>query len=197
VVHDGGLLIFPTDTVYGIGCDPMRLDAVERIYRSKHRPRGRPLSLCLPTVAELLEYVDGNALATMAARRFLPGPLTIIVERPAFIDMRVSAGLPTLGLRVPNHAVCTAILERCGPLASTSANLSGEQAYLGDRGDSTAAGEFPDADLLIESGPTPCGRESTVIDLSDRRPRLVREGALPVERLEQVLGKLARPFAPS
>lgn len=154
------------------------------------------MSLCLASVAELLEYVDGNPLATMVARRFLPGPLTIIVDRPAFIDMRVTAGLPTVGLRVPDHPVCIAILERCGPLASTSANLSGGAAYLGD-GDDEREAELPDADLLIESGPTPHGRESTIVDLSDHRPRVLREGALPVDVLERVLGTLARPFPAS
>jgi L-threonylcarbamoyladenylate synthase len=186
VVLGGGTVIFPTDSVYGIGCDPQRPEAVARIFALKGRPLGKPLALHVASVAEFLEYAAGNALAEEAARAFLPGPLTLVVARPAFVDARVTAGLPTLGLRVPNHPLCLAILERCGPLAATSANMSGMPSYTG----ANAAG-LPEADLLVDDGPTPFRTESTILDVSQAVPRLVREGVIPTETLERRLGPIA------
>ena len=116
-------MILPTDTVYGIGCDPAQPEAIARIFTLKGRPEYKPLALHLASVSELLEYAGDNRLAALAARHFLPGPLTIVVRRPDFVDERVSAGLRTVGLRVPAQNLCLAVLERTGPLAATSANL--------------------------------------------------------------------------
>jgi L-threonylcarbamoyladenylate synthase len=192
VIARGGTLIFPTDTVYGIGCDPVRPSAVARIFALKNRPAHKPLSLHFASVEEMLEYAPGNAFARELADSFLPGPLTTIVHRPGHVDASVTAGAGTLGLRVPKHALCRTILERCGPLAATSANLSGLPAYTGD----TFATELPDADLFVDDGPTPLGAESTIVDVSGNLPRLVREGAISVDMLEHVLGRIERPAGP-
>ncbi|HEV7179072.1 MAG TPA: L-threonylcarbamoyladenylate synthase [Candidatus Baltobacteraceae bacterium] len=188
VIYGGGTVIFPTDTVYGIGCDPYRPDAIDRIYGAKKRPDNKPLSLHLATVAEFLEYLQGNAMGTLAARRLMPGPVTIIVRRPAFISEDVSSGLATVGFRVPDDPLCSAILERCGPLAATSANTSGQRPYYG-AGD---AETLPPADLHVENGPTKYGAESSVIDLSSAQPRLLREGVLTLEYLSERLGPVVR-----
>ena len=188
VVQRGGVVIFPTDTVYGIGCDPMQAASVERIFMLKNRPRSKPLSLHFSTTVEMLEYAPGQTLAAAAAGAFLPGPLTLIVRRPAFVSDEVTAGRPSVGLRVPKHELCLAILERCGPLAATSANISGSPAFNG----SGMAAELPAADLWIDDGPTPLGAESTIIDVTGKIPRLVREGAISVTMLEQVLGPIER-----
>ena len=188
VVHGGGTVIFPTDTVYGIGCDPARIDAVDRIYGAKQRPDHKPLSLHLATVAEFLEYVDGNPVQTFAARKLLPGPVTLIVRRPAFISEDVSSGLPTLGFRVPDDPLCSAILERVGPLAATSANTSGERPFYG--GDDVDT--LPAADLLVHNGPTKYRAESSVLDISGSTPRLLREGVYSFEYLTERLGAIVR-----
>jgi len=194
VIQRGGTAIFPTDTVYGIGCDPMRASAVDAIFALKGRPRDKPLSLHFGSVTELLEYAGENALARVAAEAFLPGPLTLVVARPSFVDARVTAGLPTLGLRVPKHEVARVILERCGPLAGTSANLSGEPAYTGDR----FSGEvLPAADIRVDDGPTPLRAESTIVDVTSSRARLIRLGAVDLAALEAVLGRVERPPAAS
>ena len=188
VIYGGGTVIFPTDTVYGIGCDPFRTDAIDRIYGAKNRPDHKPLSIHLATVAEFLEYLQGNAMGTLAARRLMPGPVTIIIRRPAFINEDVSSGLATIGFRVPDDALCSAILERVGPLAATSANTSGQRPYYG-------AGDFdtlPAADLLVENGPTKYAAESSVIDISSVQPRLLREGVLSLEHLSERLGPIVR-----
>lgn len=183
-VQGGGTVIFPTDTVYGIGCDPVRSDAVERIFALKGRARTKPLSLHFASVAELLEYAPGNGLAAALAHRFLPGPLTLIVARPPYVDPGVTGGLPSLGLRVPKHEICRVILERCGPLAATSANLSGSPPFTGG----PAVGELPLADVRVDDGPTPLRIESTIVDVTAERARVVREGAIGIALLEALLG---------
>jgi L-threonylcarbamoyladenylate synthase len=186
IVRRGGVAIFPTDTVYGIGCDPAQEVSVERIFASKGRPRSKPLSLHFGSVEELLVYAAGNELAASAAQHFLPGPLTIVVRRPPSVGAFVTGGLGTLGLRAPKHALCQAILNSSGPLAATSANLSGSAAYSGTR----SVTELPDADVFVDDGPTPLGAESTVIDVCGKQPRLVREGAIKLAMLEAVLGPI-------
>ncbi len=188
VIQRGGTAIFPTDTVYGIGCDPMRASAVDAIFALKGRPRDKPLSLHFGSVTELLEYAGANALARVAAEAFLPGPLTLVVARPSFVDARVTAGRPTVGLRVPKHEVARVILERCGPFAGTSANLSGKPAYTGER----SGDVLPAADIRVDDGPTPLRTESTIVDVSGSVPRLIRAGAIALERLESVLGQVDR-----
>jgi L-threonylcarbamoyladenylate synthase len=188
VVLRGGTVIFPTDTAYGIGCDPFDLDAIARIYGAKNRPANKPLSLHLASVAEFLEYARDQREVAAAVRRLLPGPVTIILRRPAFVERDVSAGLPTLGYRVPDDPLCSAILDRCGPLAATSANTSGERPYFGG-GDLSA---LPPADLVVENGPTKYGRESSVIDFSGPQPVLLREGVVPYERLSELVGPIVR-----
>ena len=187
-IFGGGTVIFPTDTVYGIGCDPFNALAIGRIYGAKERPQHKPLSLHLATVAEFLEYAHEYREAVAAARRLMPGPVTIIIPKPAFISTEVTSGLNTLGFRVPDDPLCSAILERCGPLAGTSANASGERAYYGG-GDWE---DLPPADLLVENGPTQYQKDSTVLDMTGRQPVVLREGVLSVERISELLGTVGR-----
>ncbi len=189
VVFGGGTVIFPTDTVYGIGCDPYNPAAVDAVYASKQRPADKPLSLHLATAAEFAEYAAEHPEAIGAARRLMPGPVTIILAKPSFIDQEVTAGLATLGFRVPDDSLCARMLERCGPWAATSANASGESAYCG-------AGDWemlPPADLLVENGPTKYARESTVIDMTGPHIIVVREGVVSVDKLTELLGPSVRP----
>ncbi|MDQ6930210.1 MAG: L-threonylcarbamoyladenylate synthase [Candidatus Eremiobacteraeota bacterium] len=190
VIYGGGTVIFPTDTVYGIGCDPFLTGAIDRIYGAKQRPDHKPLSIHLPSVSEFLEYLGDTltATATLAARRLMPGPVTIILRRPAFILEDVTSGLATVGFRVPDDPLCAAILDRVGPLAATSANTSGQRPYYGG-GDVES---LPPADLLVENGPTKYGAESSVLDLSSAEPRLLREGVLSLEHLAERLGPIVR-----
>jgi L-threonylcarbamoyladenylate synthase len=184
----GGTLVFPTDTVYGIGASAGRLDAVARIFELKHRPRSKPLALHLGSLDEALAYAAGNPLAVRVMRALLPGPVTIVVARPAAIDPLVTGGSATVGVRVPAHPLCAALCARCGPLAATSANESGRPSF---KGDGPLAG-LPAADLAILDGPTPLRGESTVIDVTGKQIRLIREGMVPVARLEEQFGAVVR-----
>lgn len=188
VIFDGGTIIFPNETSYGIACDPYRSSAVDRVYAAKQRPDEKPLTLHVATPAEFLEFAPRNALAILAARRLLPAPCIVIVRKPQFISDEVTAGMPTLGFRVPDEPLARAILERCGPLAVTSANASGRPAYRGGADHR----ELPSADLLIENGPTRYEGEASIVDLSGATARLLREGVVKYERLAELLGPIER-----
>ena len=187
-IRSGGVVVMPTDTVYGIFCDPAQPAAIERIYALKNRPREKALALHAGDVEAFLGIVGENAVARELARAFLPGALTVIAERPANVPAAVAAGKTTIGVRVPDHALCLAILAATGPLAGTSANLSGRPAFSGG----AVPPDFPDADLLVDDGVTPLETESTVIDVSQPRAHLIRAGAIPVANLEKVLGTRLR-----
>jgi L-threonylcarbamoyladenylate synthase len=184
----GGVIIFPTDTVYGIGGLPSRPKTIERIFRLKGRAETKPLGLYFASVDALAPYLRGNAAAERVARTWLPGPLTIIVKRPPAVPAAVAGGLDSIGLRVPGDELARAIISRTGPLAATSANVSGSPAYRGG----PDHGGLPGADLFIDAGPSPLGVESTVLDLSGPQPLLVREGAIATADLEKLLGPIGR-----
>lgn len=135
-----------------------------------------------------MEYVEDPATAALV-RSLLPGAVTVIVRRPEHVGAFVTAGLATVGLRVPDHPLLAKILERSGPLAGTSANVSAQPAYTGD-GDFAA---LPEADLFVDAGPTPRRGESTIIDVSGAQPRLIREGVVSVSDLERIVGPIERP----
>ena len=189
VIFAGGTIIFPNDTSYGIACDPYRSRAIDRVYGAKRRPDNKPLTLHVATPAEFLEFSRDNPHAILAAKRLLPGPVTLIVRRPVFISDELTAGMPTIGFRVPDEPLARAILERCGPLAVSSANPSGAAPYRGGDG---AEAELPQADLLIEHGATRYNLESSIVDLTAMPPRVLREGAVSFERLTELLGPLER-----
>ncbi|MDP9025878.1 MAG: L-threonylcarbamoyladenylate synthase [Candidatus Eremiobacteraeota bacterium] len=188
IVFSGGTIVFPNDASYGLACDPHRSEAIDRIYHAKGHPDHKPLTLYVATPAEFLEYARGNSIAPLAAKRLLPGPVTLVVRKPGFISEELTAGMPTLGLRVPDDAIAHAILERCGPLAVSRANLNGRPQYRGNGNLENLA----TCDLLIEGGPPLYELESSIVDLTVSPPRLLRAGAMSFERLSELLGPLER-----
>jgi L-threonylcarbamoyladenylate synthase len=188
-IFGGGTVIFPNDTSYGIGCDPYHSQAIDRIYAAKGRPDNRPLTIHVASPQEFLEYASDNALAVLAAKRLLPGPVILLVRKPAFISDELAAGLQTLAFRVPDDPFARMLLERCGPLAGTTVNPIGGPPYRGDDDRSM----LPPADLLVEHGPPRYDRESSIVDLSGPHARLLREGAVPASRLAELLGPIERP----
>jgi L-threonylcarbamoyladenylate synthase len=188
-VFAGGTVIFPNDTSYGIGCDPYRSEAIDRIYAAKGRPDNRPLTMHVASPQEFLEYAGDNPLAVLAAKRLLPGPVILLIAKPRFISDELAAGLQTLAFRVPDDPFARLLLERCGPLAGTTVNRNGLPPYRGDDDRSM----LPPADLLVEHGPTRYDRESSIVDLTSSHARLLREGAIPAGRLAELLGPIERP----
>ena len=188
-VFDGGTVVFPTDTSYAIGCDPFRNEAVDRVYAAVGRPDAAPLTIHLASAQEFLEYARDNQLAMLVAKRLLPGPLILLIRKPAFLGDELTAGLQTVAVRVPDASLAQTLLERCGPLAGTTANPRGGKRYLGDDDVSM----LPQADLLIKNGPTPYESASTIVDITGAHPRLLREGAITERRLTELLGPIERP----
>jgi tRNA threonylcarbamoyl adenosine modification protein (Sua5/YciO/YrdC/YwlC family) len=188
-VRAGGTLIFPTDTVYGIGCAPDDAQAVAAVFAAKRRPHDRPLSLHVARVEDALHFLTELSPAVqMLMDQFWPGPLTIIVRRASHAIAAAALGGATIGLRCPDDDACRAILTATGPLAATSANISGESAY--DGGDDDVA-RLPDASLALLKGPTSLRRESTILDCTGAMPKILRSGALRADTLRAALAGIA------
>ena len=190
-VADGGIIIFPTDTVYGIGCAAEDDAAVESIFAAKRRPADKPLAVHLASPELAGRYSRRlSPAARLLIEKFWPGPLTIIVERREGVCDAAARGGPTIALRCPDDDACRAILTATGPLAATSANISGAPAYDGGED----LGGLPDASLAIIAGRTKQRRESTVLDCSTDAVRLVRQGALEAADVASAIAGIA-PFA--
>lgn len=189
----GGLVGLPTETVYGLGANALSAAAVRAIFEAKGRPADDPVIVHLAAASELDRVAVGNDWALQLAGRFWPGPLTLVLPKRAEIPSEVTAGLGTVGVRVPAHPVAQGILEACGlPIAAPSANLFGRPSPT------TAQHVLDDLDgridAVVDSGPTSVGVESTIVDLSSEVPRLLRPGGVAAEAIEAVLGtQLALP----
>lgn len=183
-IRRGGLVIFPTETVYGIGCNALDVTAVRALYAAKSRPYDKPLLLHLHSLeqAEELAYIDDTARRLL--QTFTPGPLSVIVRKKEIVPAQVTSGGESVGLRFPDHPVFLAIARRAGvPIAATSANRSGSASATDGR-----SAAFTDAaDVIIDGGVCAYSVESTIISLTGETPKFLREGAISQERLLEVL----------
>lgn len=182
VLRAGGLVAFPTETVYGLGANALDAQAVQRIFAAKGRPADNPLIVHLAT-AEHLPRVAATItdLASTLAAQFWPGPLTIVVDAGELPDV-TTGGLHSVAVRVPAHPVARAIIAAAGvPVAAPSANRSGRPSPT--TADHVAADLGTDIDLLIDGGATGLGLESTVVDARSDQPLIYREGAVTREQL--------------
>ncbi|WP_370591934.1 L-threonylcarbamoyladenylate synthase [Roseomonas sp. KE0001] len=196
LLRQGGLVAFPTETVYGLGADARNPEAVARIFAAKGRPRFNPLISHFPEAEAAFAEVVADDRARRLAARFWPGPLTLVLPRApgSRIDLLTGAGLPTLAVRVPAHPLARALLRAAAvPVAAPSANPSG-------RVSPTTAPHVLDGlsgriDAVLEGGACAVGLESTVLDLSGPRPVLLRPGGVAAEAIAALLGPLDRPAA--
>jgi len=190
VLRGGGLVAFPTETVYGLGAHALDPAAVERIYRAKGRPAYNPLIVHVATVDAARALSSAwPAAADRLAERFWPGPLTLVVPRAAAIPDAVSAGLPTVGVRVPAHPVAHALLVEAGiPVAAPSANRSSHVSPTTAEHVRRSLGAR--VDLVLDAGPTPVGIESTVLSLAGAVPTVLRPGSISLAELRGVLGEV-------
>jgi L-threonylcarbamoyladenylate synthase len=187
VLRGGGVVAFPTDTFYGLAADPRQAGAVREVFARKGRAAGE----ALPLVAVSMESVEafcgplggeGRRLATA----FWPGPLSLLIDAPASVDRAVHAGTGAVAIRVPDHPVARALAGALGvPIVATSANRSGEPPARV----ASALAALGETLWVIDAGETPGGRPSTIVDARATPPRLVRDGAVPWDR---VLGSLTR-----
>lgn len=197
ILRDGGLVAFPTETVYGLGADATNDRAVARIFAAKSRPEINPLISHLATVDEAESYGRFSEAAKKLARAFWPGPLTFVVERSAScaISQLCSAGLDSVALRVPNHPVALTLLKEVGrPVAAPSANRSGRISPTTAEHVRRSLGSA--VDMIVDGGPCTVGLESTVIQFEGDAVRLLRPGGLPRQEIERVLGQLLQEMKP-
>jgi len=189
ILAQGGHVAFPTDTVYGVGAHAFQPDAVERIYAAKIRPRDKAIPILLAQPDDLVLVAEGiTETAWLLAERFWPGGLTLVLPKKANVPDVVSAGGPTVAVRVPDHPVPLALIAALGaPLAATSANLSGHpspataqevEAELGGR-----------IELILDGGRCPGGIPSTVLDLTTDPPTVLRTEAIAVEEIKASLAE--------
>jgi L-threonylcarbamoyladenylate synthase len=188
VLARGGLVAFPTETVYGLGADASNETAVRRIFAVKGRPADHPLIVHLARAEQLRDWVlQVPAAAWRLAEAFWPGPLTLVLPRAPHVLDVVTGGQDTVGIRIPSHPVAQALLQRFGGgIAGPSANRFGRISPT------TAAhvrAELGDAvDLVLEGGQSQVGIESTIVDLSSAQPALLRPGIIGARRIATVLG---------
>ena len=190
ILRQGGLVAIPTETVYGLGANALDEAAVHKIFEAKGRPQDNPLIIHVPGPQWLPRYCeDVPPLAYTLARKFWPGPLTMILKRKKVVPDATTAGLDTVGVRCPDHQVTLAIIREAGvPIAAPSANTSGRPSCT------CAADCLEDMegkiDAVVDGGPCQVGVESTIVDLTCDPPRLLRPGGMPLEALEEVVGPL-------
>ncbi len=195
IIQRGGLVAFPTETVYGLGVDALNEDAVLRLFEAKKRPLDNPPIVHVAHVEEIYPLVaEVPKKAELLMQKFWPGPLTLIFKHAADVPKVTVAGLDTIAIRMPKHKVAAALIAQSHrPIAAPSANLAGKPSPT------TAQHVYEDLngriDAIIDGGATNIGVESTVVDLTSDPPMLLRPGGTPFEILKQVLGDLRlHPF---
>lgn len=186
----GGIVAVPTDTLYGLAADPFSAEAVERVFAAKGRTADRALPLIAADIDQIEDQLgllppDGRRLAAA----YWPGPLTLLMPRPATMPENVTGGLAHVGVRVPAHAVARGLCRACGrPLTATSANRSGAPASADPDDVVRALGEG--VELLLDAGPTPGGMPSTIVNVSGPQVRLVRAGAISWKEVQACLARV-------
>lgn len=185
LLRAGGLVAFPTDTVYGLGAMLMDAQAIDQLYVVKGRDAAKAIAVLLGDEADLAQVAGSwSSVAGRLAQRFWPGPLTLVLPAHPALPVNLSP-LPTVGVRMPDHPVALALLRRTGPLAVTSANLSGQPSTT------TAAevyaqlsGRIP---LILDGGQTPGGQPSTVVDCTGSELVILRQGPITMQQLVDLI----------
>jgi L-threonylcarbamoyladenylate synthase len=185
LLRSGGLVAFPTETVYGLGANALDEVAVRRIFHAKGRPFSSPLIVHVASIEMARALAsEWSPHAELLARRFWPGPLTIVVPKASHVPGVVTAGLPSVGLRIPAHPMARALIEAAQiPVAAPSANRFTELSP-------TTAENVPEglADMVLDGGPCTVGIESTVVSLAGATPKILRPGMITQTEIENVIG---------
>jgi len=185
VLASGGLVAFPTDTVYGVAAGLFNVRGINRLYEAKARSANKAIAVLIGEVEQLQQLTpEFGGAAQRLAEKFWPGALTLVVTKQAGLPENLSP-LPTVGVRMPDHTFARALMRAAGPLATSSANLSGEANTL-------TARQVLDQlegriELLLDGGDTPGGVPSTVVDCTQQPPKVLREGALPAQDIYRAL----------
>lgn len=186
LIREGKVVAFPTDTVYGLGANGLDPAAVARIYEIKERPSFNPLILHIADIEWLKELIlTSDARVYALAEKFWPGPLTILLPKSKLVPDIVTAGLPAVGIRMPNHKIALELIRRAGcPIAAPSANKFGK---LSPTSALHVRKQLPNLDYILDGGNTTVGIESTIISLNEEGFEIIRPGSITVEEIRQIV----------
>ena len=183
ILRQGGTVVYPTDTVYGVGANIFQEKAVLDVYSMKERALDKPVSVCLSQVKDIKKIAIINPVVEDIVRKILPGPYTLILKRNETVPSQITGGTDKIGVRIPDNSICQE-LSREFPITTTSANISGHPSPISAQEARKELDDHPD--IIIDSGPCRGGISSAVIDLTVNPPLIIREGA-GMGKLLQVL----------
>ena len=191
ILLEGGLVAFPTETVYGLGANALNPSAVKKIFLAKGRPVDNPLILHIQHIDDLKTFARNvSRKANKLAREFWPGPLTLVLEKSQRVPQITTGGLDTIAVRIPSDIISLSLIRAAGiPVAAPSANVSGRPSPT--RASHVIEDLYGKVDLIMDGGRTRIGLESTVIDMTSTVPVLLRPGGLPLERIREAIGKIS------
>ena len=186
ILKDGGVIAFPTDTVYGLGAHAFNLRAVERIYKIKNRPSHLPFPLLIADISQLnIVAQPACGIALLLARRFWPGGLTLVLPKAISLPSYLAKG-STVAVRIPNHSICLSLIRGLGaPVIGTSANVSGNPPAL--TADEVRQQLGDKVDLIIDGGRCPGSVESTIVDVTGELPLILRQGIISPDEIEKAI----------
>ena len=191
-VKNGGLVVYPTDTVYGLGCDPFNVKAVEKVFKLKGERKSKPLPILASEMKAVEKIAHMNEDAKKIAKKHWPGPLTLVVPKKPTLPSVVTCNLESVGVRIPNHKVALQLIALCdGLLVGTSANKTGEKPSKTAQEAARQLGE--EADIILDDGPSPLGQESSILDLTEREPKILREGTINLKHIMNTIRDI-QPF---
>lgn len=188
IVMNGAIVVFPTETVYGLGAYIFNTNAVRKVFLAKGRPVDNPLIVHIANMDQINEVVEEipDVLGKIM-EKIWPGPLTIILKKRSEVPSEVSGGLPTVAIRMPAHPVALKLIECTGPIAAPSANISGRPSPTEPH--HVYVDMFGRADIILDAGDTFFGIESTIVDLAADPPRVLRPGVIPPDKISSIIGK--------
>ena len=188
LIKAGGLVVYPTETVYGLGADPFNRIAILKVFGAKRRPLDKPLSVAVSSLEEADELVFVNEATRKIAGAFLPGPITMVLKKKARLPKELTSGSEKLGIRIPDHPIALRLIELAGPITATSANISGQPAPITAEEAKKQIGK--EVDLVLDGGECKIKEPSTIIDLTESEPKILRVGAILEKEIKKVLEKL-------
>jgi L-threonylcarbamoyladenylate synthase len=188
----GGLVIYPTDTVYGLGCDPFNIKAVEKVFKVKGERKNKPLPILASEMKAVERIAHMNEDAKKIAKKYWPGPLTLVVPKKLTLPSMVTCNLESVGVRIPNHKVALQLVTLCGGLiVGTSANKTGEKPPKTAQEAASQLGE--QVDIVLDGGHAPLGQESSIVDLTSKTPKMIREGPIKLTHIKNTINNTC-PF---
>ena len=191
IILSGGLVAFPTETVYGLGANGLNPIAIRKIFSAKGRPTNNPLIMHIGSIDDLKNITEGVTKRELTiAKKFWPGPLTLILKRSKNVPRISTGGLDSVAVRIPNNKISLSLIRAAGvPIAAPSANISGKPSPT--RASHVAEDLWGKVDLILDGGRSAIGLESSVIDLTSPIPVLLRAGGVPYEKIRKVVGEIS------